>query len=253
MQRFDPAVLFAHPVPEIAQQLTRRDTILYALSVGAGDDPLGPLALDHCLEDRLHALPTQAVVMGYPGFWLKDPATGVDWRQVLHGEQRLRILAPLPVEGVVRGVTRLTGLVDKGRAGAALYSRRSIVGPGGAPVAEVSQTTILRGHGGFAQAFGAADAPLPPLPDRAPDLTCTVATRPDAALLYRLNGDFNPLHADPEVARSVGFDRPILHGLCTFGIAGVVLMREFETGGAGLRALAARFSAPVFPGETLSF
>jgi len=257
MSDFDPAVLFSHVVPEIEQDLTRRDTILYALSVGAGDDPLSPLALDHCLEDRLRALPTQAVVMGYPGFWLKNPATGVDWRQVLHGEQRLRLHAPLPVEGRVRGITSITGLIDKGRAGAALFSRRRIFGPSGAMVAEVAQTSILRGHGGFAgperSVFGEADPPLPPVPERAPDLVSTVTIRADAALLYRLNGDLNPLHADPEVAQSVGFDRPILHGLCTFGVAGVVLLRVLCGGDGGrLHSLAARFSAPVYPGETLA-
>jgi len=258
MHAFDPARLFAHAVPETEQVLTRRDTILYALSVGAGNDPLCQLALSHCLEDRLRALPTQAVVMGYPGFWLKDPATGVDWRQVLHGEQRLRLFAPLPVDGRVRGTTRLTGLIDKGRAGAALYSRRRIVDASGAMVAEVAQTTMLRGHGGFAKAtdspFGKADAQLPPTPDRAPDLSTTAQTRADAALLYRLNGDLNPLHADPAIARSVGFNRPILHGLCTFGMAGVVLLRALCGGdGRRLLALAARFSAPVYPGETLAF
>ena len=253
MAGFRPEVLFGHAIPEVVQTLTPRDAILYALSLGAGDNPVSTLALEHCLEDRLRALPMQAVVMGYPGFWLKDTAgqTCLDWQKVLHGEQRLRAFAPLPVEGSVTGRSTITGLIDKGR-NAALFSKRQIIDGNGAAVAEVSQTTILRGHGGFGTAFGEAAEPLAPVPNRASDLTVTRTMRADAALLYRLNGDRNPLHADPDVARAAGFDRPILHGLCTFGVAGLALIDSVCEGRSErLHTLAARFSAPVYPGEAL--
>lgn len=254
MTGFDAARLFATEVPKTEQNLTRRDTILYALSLGAGQDPTRTLALEHCLEDRLRALPTQPVVMGYPGFWLKDTAaeSGLDWRRVLHGEQRLRLHGAVPVEGRITGRTTITGLIDRGDKGAALYSRREIRGDSNQVFAEVSQTTILRGHGGFGGDLGEPDAPLLQVPDRPPDMVVHRAIRPEAALIYRLNGDLNPLHADPEVARSVGFEKPILHGLCTFGVVGLALVEGPCSGeGTRLSGMAARFSAPVFPGDSL--
>jgi acyl dehydratase len=239
--------------PEIRQTLAKKDCILYALGVGLGDDPLDAAQLRFLLEDRLAALPTMAVVLAYPGFWVKDPATGIDWVRVVHGEQAITLHNPLPVEAELIGTTRITGIVDKGVGkGAVLYSERRISDAAtGEVYATLAMSAFCRGDGGF----GGPDGPSPrahPIPERAPDLVCDLPTLPQQALLYRLNGDYNPLHADPAVARAAGFDRPILHGLCTLGVAGHALMRgccDYDP--ARMRSLAVRFSAPVFPGETI--
>lgn len=238
------------------QTLTRRDTMLYALGVGAASQrPLDRDELRLVYEDGLVALPTMAVVLAYPGFWLQDPRYGVDWRRVLHGEQSIRIHAPLPVEGELIGTTRIDEIFDKGAdKGAILYSTRDIrEADGGRLIASVSQSAFLRGDGGFGGSSEGAPKPHP-TPERAPDLTLDMPTRDDQALLYRLSGDYNPLHADPEIARQAGFERPILHGLCTYGIAGRAAIQLLCGNDATrLRRFDVRFSSPVYPGETLRF
>jgi acyl dehydratase len=248
----DPGHLLSYRIPEIVQDLTRRDTILYALSVGLGADPMDEDQLRFVYEDGLEALPTMAVVLGYAGFWLKHPDTGVDWVKVVHAEQGLRLHRPLPVEGRLVGRTRVTGLVDKGAGkGALLYSEREVRDADGGLLATLEQTTFLRGDGGCGGSTGPAKVPHP-TPERAPDLAIDLPTLLAQALIYRLNGDWNPLHADPAVARKAGFERPILHGLATFGVVGHALLK----GLCGyrperLRAIDGRFSAPVYPGETI--
>lgn len=244
--------LLSYAVPEIVQDLTARDTILYALTVGLGADPMDRDQLRFVYEEGLQALPTMAVVLGYPGFWLKERGVGVDWVKLVHGEQGIRIHKKLPVEGRLIGRTKLTGLVDKGEGkGALLYSERQIVDAAGEPVATLSQTTFLRGDGGCGGTTGPAKPPHPE-PARAPDFAVDLPTSPSQALIYRLNGDYNPLHADPAVAAAAGFPRPILHGLATFAVVGHALLKEL----CGYRpecliAMDGRFSAPVYPGETL--
>lgn len=241
------------PFPELRHRYAERDTILYALGLGCGADPLDRTDLRYVYEDGLVALPTMAVILGYPGFWLKDPATGVDWRKVLHGEQGIVVHRPLPAAGTVVGRTRITGIVDKGAAkGALLYSERDVVDEAsGALLATLTSTTVLRGDGGFGGPSGPTREPHP-IPQRPPDLVCDLPTLPQAALIYRLSGDDNPLHADPDVARAAGFERPILHGLCTFGVAGRALVRTVcGDDPARLRRMQVRFSAPVLPGETI--
>lgn len=249
----DPERLRNFPVPEARQHLTRRDVILYALSIGLGQDPLDQAQLDFVYETRLRPFPSLAVVLGYPGFWLRNLDTGVDWRRLVHGEQAITWHAELPVEGEVIGRTRVTGLVDRGvERGALLYSAREVIAAdSGRLLATLEQTTVLRGDGGFG---GRSDPVRPPhpMPAREPDDSITLPTRPEQALLYRLNGDDNPLHIDPAVARAAGFDRPILHGLCTLGVVTHALLRRLcGYDPARPRQLALRFSAPVFPGETI--
>ena len=254
----DPDRLMNWPVPEVRQVLTRKDTILYALSVGVGHDPLDPAALRFLDERQLVALPAMAVVLGYPGFWLGDPATGVDALRLVHGEQALTVHRPLPVEGEVIGRTRVTGIVDRGAGkGAILYSERVVSDAAtGEAIATVAQSTFLRGDGGFSGGddprwAGPARAPQPE-PEGAPEHSLDRTTRPEQALIYRLNGDLNPLHMDPGVARRAGFDRPILHGLCTFGVVCHALVRGACGGDpALLGGMELRFSSPVFPGETI--
>lgn len=245
--------LLNYPIPEVRQRLSRKDTILYALSVGLGQDPLDEAQLGFLWERRLSALPTMAVVLGYPGFWLRNPDTGVDAVRLVHGEQRLVLHRPLPVEGEVLGVSRVTGLVDRGVGkGALLYTAREVTEAAtGERLATLEQTTFLRGDGGFGGPSGPVRRPHPE-PERGPDLSLDLRTRPEQALLYRLNGDDNPLHLDPDTARRAGFDRPILHGLCTFGVVGHALLRAlcgYDPARFGEMEL--RFSAPVFPGETI--
>ena len=241
----DPERLLKLPPIEVRTKITRRDTILYALGLGADELPF-------VYEDVLQALPTMAVVMGYPGFIWRDPAYGVDWRKLLHGESSLELHARLPAEGDIVGVTCLGPIFDKGAdKGAVLYQRREIYGPQGDHLATLGASLFLRGDGGFG---GNSEGQNPPhkIPNRAPDLALDIATAPNQALNYRLSGDVNPLHIDPEVAAAAGFPKPILHGLCTYGVAGrAVLAALCGNEPARLKQLNVRFTSPVFPGETI--
>lgn len=250
----DPERLLDFPIPEIRQSVSRRDAVLYALSIGLGQDPMDARQLDFVDGHRdLKAVPSMAVVLGHPGFWLGDPRTGVDAVRLVHGEQEIVWHRPIPPEGEVVGRTRATGLVDKGPGrGALLYVEKQVVDAGSLEVlATTSATIFLRGDGGFGGPSGPVREPAP-VPAGAPDLAVDLPTRPEQALYYRLNGDENPLHADPAVAARAGFARPILHGLCTLGIACHAVLRELcGYDPARLRAMRLRFSAPVYPGETI--
>lgn len=244
--------LKAFDIPEVRQRITANEVILYALSIGMGHDPLDQAQLNYVYEKRLHAMPAMANVLGYAGFWLADPRTGVDAVKLVHGEQSLTIHATLPIEGMVVGKTRVTEIIDKGAGkGALLFSSREIEDAAGRRLATIRGTTFLRGDGGFGGPTGPVKAPHP-VPEREPDAVIDLPTRPEQALYYRLNGDHNPLHVDPAIAAKAGFARPILHGLCTFGVVGHALLKslcEYDAEKFGRMDL--RFSAPVFPGETI--
>jgi acyl dehydratase len=249
----DHDALLNYPIPEVRQRLRWQDTALYNFSVGLGQNPTDERQLDFLYEPRLKAMPSMPVVLGAPGFWSRNPDTGIDWKQILHGEQGLVLHRPLPVEGEVVGRSRVTGLVDRGAGkGALMYSEREVVDAAtGDLLATLSSTSFLRGDGGFGGPSGPVKRPHPE-PERAPDLAVDLATRPEQALVYRLNSDLNPLHIDPEVAKAAGFPRPILHGLCTFGTVCHALLRSlcgYDTARFGRMEL--RFSSPVFPGETI--
>lgn len=241
------------PVPEVEQHYDHRDAILYALGVGLGADPMDRDQLRFVYEDGLLALPTLPVVLGYPGFWMKDPELGADWKRVLHGEQGLVLHRPLPASGYVVGRTRVVDVIDRGpEKGAFVYQKRDLFdAANGGLLASITMTTVMRGDGGL----GGTAKPLPKphaVPERAPDLVCNLPTLPQAALIYRLSGDTNPLHADPEVAAASGFSKPILHGLCTYGVAGHAILKcccGYDP--TRLKRLDCRFTAPVFPGETI--
>ena len=249
----DPKALRQWPIADVEHSYTVRDTMLYALGLGYGADPMDVEQLRFVYEGGLKALPSMAVVLGYPGFWIGDPATGADWKKVLHGEQSIEIFKPLPTAATVIGRSRVTGLFDKGKdKGAVLVSERDVIDKSSGDVlCRLTSTTMMRGDGGFGGPSGPLPAPHP-LPDRAPDQSVSIATLPQAALIYRLSGDYNPLHADPAVARGGGFEKPILHGLCTFGVVGRALL-DAVCGNhpSKLRKMQVRFSAPVFPGETI--
>jgi acyl dehydratase len=245
--------LLGFPIPEVRQRVTPRDAMFYALSIGLGQDPMDRAELDFVYEKRLKVVPSMAVVLAHPGFWLADPRTGVDAVRLVHGEQTLTLHRPLPSEGEVIGRSRVTGLVDRGAGkGALLYSDREVVDAAtGERLATLGQTTFLRGDGGFGGPSGPVKQPHPE-PDRAPDFAVDLVTRPEQALYYRLNADMNPLHSDPDVAEKAGFPRPILHGLCTFGVVCHALLRAlcgYDPARFGEMDL--RFSSPVFPGEKI--
>lgn len=228
------------------------DTILYALAVGLGADPLDARQLRYVYEEDLVALPCMSLVLGYPGFWLKDPQYQVDWPKLLHAEEAFEIHAPLPVAGVVTGRTVVTGIVDRGaEKGAYLYSTKEVRGADGSLLATVNSATVARGDGGFDGPSGPVPAPVQ-IPTRAPDQVCDLPSLPQQALIYRLCGDMNPLHADPAIATRAGFERPILHGRCTMGIAQHAILRECcDYDATRLRGMRVRFTAPFLPGETL--
>lgn len=245
--------LMNYPVPEAEHRYTERDAILYALGCGYGLDPADEKQLRFVYEEDLHVAPTMAAVLATPGFWLKNPDTGVDWKRVLHGSQAMTIHQPLRPADDLIGRTRIVDIVDKGpKVGAILFSERTVVRRGtDEPVCTLNMVTVCRGDGGFGGGKGKS-MPKRQAPDRDPDMVETLRTSPQAALIYRLSGDPNPLHADPAVARAAGFERPILHGLATFGVAGHALVRACcGYRGEGLKHMEVRFTAPVLPGETI--
>lgn len=243
--------------PEVEQRYTAKDSILYALGLGFGADPLDMAQLQFVYEKNLQAVPTMAAVLGYPGFWMQNPDTGVDWLKIVHGEQTVAIHRPLPAAATVVGRSRVASVTDKGASKGALvvFETQITDKSSGVLLATVSQTVFCRGNGGYSENGQPSDeiAATPPvIPSTPPDRICDIATRPDMALIYRLSADYNPLHVDPAVARAAGFERPILHGLATFGVAGHAILRTCcGYDAARLKVINARFSAPVFPGETI--
>ena len=250
---FDRDYLKSYAFSESTQAYEKRDTMLYALGLGLGAEPTNPGHLKFVYEKSLCALPTMGVVLAHPGFWAGIEELSIDWVNMLHVGQGLTIHRPIPVQGRVIGRSRVAEVFDRGPGkGALLLYERDVCEVGSsAPIATVRQTLLCRGNGGFASK--AAEIPKPHMvPARAPDHVVEQKTLPQMALIYRLSGDMNPLHADPEVAARAGFAQPILHGLGTFGIAGFALLQAvLDYDQTRLRAMDVRFTAPVFPGETI--
>jgi len=256
---FQPDLLLARPFAPVEHAYELRDTALYALGIGFGDDPLDAGQMKYVYEgldgQSLHAVPTMANVLAYPGFWAREPDTGIDWRRLVHAEQAIVLHAPLPARGRVIARNRVTALWDKGEGKGALMQQQREIRDAATDtrLATVTQLTLLRGNGGFGPGGSEGEPPLAhPLPQRRPDAVCDLRSLPQAALIYRLSGDLNPLHADPSVARAAGFERPILHGMATMGIAAHAVLRTLldydMTRFAGMRV---RFTAPALPGDTL--
>lgn len=242
----DPDYLLNRDPLIVRQTLSERDTILYALGVGADE-------LDFTFEERLRALPTMAVVLGYPGFIWRDPAMGADWKKILHGEQSITLHHPLPVSGEIIGTNRIAALFDKGAdKGAIALVERTIEDGAGNLLATSTATTFLRGDGGFGGSSEGAPIPHSVPDDRPADMVATLATAANLAMIYRLSGDLNPLHIDPAVAQAGGFERPILHGLATYGVAGRALLAALmDNDPTRMKRMDVRFSRPVYPGETI--
>jgi acyl dehydratase len=239
--------------PEIVQTYTERDCILYALGLGLGWNPVDPAQLAYVWERNLRVLPTFGLVLAKPAFWQKDPATGIDWRRMLHGEEGIVLHRPLPHSATVSGRTRICAIVDKGQDRGALIGVERVIREHetGDPLATVTSTIFCRGDGGFGNREDRLPAPHP-LPERAPDAVVTSPTVNQTALVYRLLGGENPIHVDPDLARQSGFERPILQGLCLFGIATQAAITAFCDGEPNaVRELHVRFTAPAYPGETI--
>jgi acyl dehydratase len=248
----DPDELVSLKFPDTVRSYTEKDVMLYALGIGLGHDPMDVRELAFVYEKNLKVLPTFACVLGFEPFLMRNHDTGVNFEMIVHGEEHVTLHRPLATSGTIVAKHAIDDVIDKGAdKGALLLTRRLISDrTTGEPIATIRQVVFCRGDGGF----GAVrpSPPVHPIPDRAPDITCDLPTRPDMALLYRLSGDVNPLHADPDVAKEAGFPRPILQGLGSFGVAGHALLRSVcDYDPARLREIAGRFSAPVFPGETL--
>jgi acyl dehydratase len=230
---------------------TERDTMLYALGLGAGEDPLDPAELRFVTEFDLQALPTMPTVLATAA----SPASlsGMNRNLAVHADQSIRLLRPMPTSGAFRADGRMLSVHDKGEGrGAVLITETTLTDVASREVIAILHAgSFARGDGGFGGPTDPTPAPHP-IPNRAPDVTLRYQTRPDQALLYRLSGDYNPIHADPELAKKVGFERPILHGLCTYGITGRAVLKAFaDQDPARLVAHQVRFSAPVLPGDAL--
>lgn len=240
-------------IAPIVQTYDKRDTILYALGLGYGADPLDESELPFVYEDGLRCLPSYANLLCHPGFWAQGRAFGIDWVKILHAEQDFTIHSPLPATGSIRGQYRVAAIEDKGEGrGALLHQEKALYdAETGEHHATVRSTLFLRGNGGEG-GFGDPVPAATPVPERAPDRVIEIPTLPRQALIYRLSGDWNPLHADPKIARKAGFEAPILHGLCTNGIATRALLRAYcDNDPTRLTAMFVRFSKPVMPGETI--
>jgi acyl dehydratase len=231
---------------------TDRETMLYALGIGMGADPLDRNELPYVFEQpALKTVPSMATVLARVPL-LKD--CGYDYTKVVHGEQLLTLHRPLPPEGELVASARVTEAYDKGPGkGAVIYTETVVRSAAdGQPMYTLMSSTFARGDGGFGGPAGSGPRPHA-IPERKPDATTTLATRKDQALLYRLNGDRNPLHADPDLAKRVGFPAPILHGLCTYGVAcRAILQTVAAYDHARIRGFDVRFSAPVYPGEAIA-
>jgi acyl dehydratase len=227
-----------------------RDCIIYALGIGVGMDPMDWGQLKFVYEKELTAFPSMAVVLGRHGPLLK-PEFGVDQRMMVAAALRLVLHEPLAIEGKLTTRPRVREVIDKGADSAAIIEMtRDLLAPDGRVVATVDNSTLVRKHGGFG---GKVREIAPPheVPDRTPDAVVELPTPANLALVYRLTGDENPLHSDPDRAQSVGFPRPILHGAATFGIASHAVVRHIGYRSEDLGAIEARFVRPVYPGDTL--
>lgn len=239
----------------IVQSYDKRDTILHALGLGYGLDPLDEAQLPFVYEKELRCLPCFANILCHPGFWAQRPEFGIDWVKILHAEQHLTMHKPMPPTGTIRGEYRVAGVEDKGEGrGALLHQEKALYDTAtGDHLATVRSTLFMRGNGGEG-GFGDPIPAAEPVPEGKADAVVEITTRPGQALIYRLSGDWNPLHAEPAIARKAGFDRPILHGLCTKGLANrAVLAHYCDNDVARFKSMFVRFSKPVMPGETIRF
>jgi len=245
--------LMATEVIDLPLSYADSEAILYALSIGMGSDPLDQKELPYVYEQgsTFKVLPTLATVLVPDMF---PPGLGWDFSQVLHSEQRMQLHRPLPARADILINKRVTGAFDWGpRKGAViLFEAQGRLASDDTVLFTLGCTVMARGDGGFGGPIGKGPRPHR-APRRDPDLSCDIATREDQALLFRLTGDRNPLHADPNEAAKAGFKVPILHGLCSYGIACRAILRTIcDYDYTLIEGFDARFTSPVFPGDTIT-
>jgi acyl dehydratase len=249
----DPAEALGAELPPVEFSWSSNDVQLYHLGLGAGSDPMDPRELRYLTDGTPRVLPTFGTVA--QSFHLTEPPAvrfpGIDIElsRVLHASESVIVPTPIPPSGTGVAVTRFTDIWDKGTA-AVICSEIEVTAPDGSPLWTQKRSIFARGEGGFGGERGPSTSTEPP--SRAPDAQLSIPTLPQQALLYRMCGDRNPLHSDPESASAAGFSKPILHGLCTYGIVCKALVDAFLDGDASrVGSYHARFAGVVFPGETL--
>jgi acyl dehydratase len=228
--------------------------VLFRSGAGAVDPTGAELAFttENSSGVDQRVLPTFAVIVGLGGGGALKAVGSFNPALLVHGEQGITLHRELPVQGRVRVTSTVTGIYDKGSGAVVVLESQAVDAASGEPVFDTRSSLFLRGEGGFGGDRGPSGPRNVP-PERAPDHVVTYETRPDQALLYRLSGDRNPLHSDPEFAKLAGFPRPILHGLCTYGFTGrAVLHALCGSDPARFRSMEGRFTKPVFPGDTLT-
>jgi len=243
--------IMAYRPADIAVQYGPRDCIIYALGIGLGMDPVDPGQLKFVYEKNLVAFPTMAAVLGRLVGLQNDPAFGIDQRMMVAAALKVVLRRPLETEAKLVSRPHVREVIDKGPGSAAILEiTRELRTPDGEFVATIDHSVLARKHGGFGGKVTQVAEPHA-VPTSKPEAVCDLPTPPNLALLYRLTGDMNPLHADPERATSVGFERPILHGAATFGVAAHAVLRHMDYQADRLASIEARFVRPVFPGDTL--
>ncbi|MHB1139583.1 MAG: MaoC/PaaZ C-terminal domain-containing protein [Microthrixaceae bacterium] len=240
--------------PQVSSWQTT-ESLLYAVGVGAGQDPTDaaelPFVTENSMDVPTRALPTMPVVIA-PVSHLFLHVGSFNPAMLVHGEQTVVLHRELPSEGEVSTVAEITAIWDKGKGAVVELTAHATDVASGEPAFDLVMSAFIRGEGGFGGERGPS-GPKNEAPDREPDDRVTATTRPEQALLYRLSGDRNPLHSDPSFAALAGFDRPILHGLCTYGFTGRALLGSLcGADPSRFRSIEGRFSSPVFPGEELT-
>jgi len=249
---FDPKALETASLTDVPVRYAESDVMLYAIGVGLGSDPLNRHELAYVTEHKgLRTLPTFASMI-IPDTLIAE--SGCDLQQILHRAQSLQLFRPLPPRADLLASQRVASVADLGRElGAEIVLETELrLASDDTVVCQATSRVIARGDGGFG---GEAPARRPRnrMPDRGPDLVCDLSTRPDQALLFRLAGDYNPLHSDPAAAVAAGFERPILHGRCTHGIAcHAVLKTVCDYDFTLIAGFDVHFSSPVYPGDTIT-
>ncbi len=233
----------------VRRSWTSKDALLYAVGVGAGTDEL-QYTTENTKDHAQQVLPTFAVIIGGGGIPI-NAVGSFNPAMMVHGEQGIELLGEIPPEGEIESLGECTAIYDKGSAAVLEFHSESKNLATGAPLLRTRTTLFCRGEGGWGGDRGPSDKLV--FPDRASDMEVSYQTREDQALTYRLSGDRNPLHSDPSYAALGGFEKPILHGLCTYGFTGRALLHTLCAGEAGrFKSMTARFSKPVMPGDSLT-
>lgn len=248
----NPDALLAWSTPDIPQTVTTRDSMLYALSLGLPFDD-GLEELRYVYEKDAVVFPTMPVILGRPDGWQDLAGAGVTRAMIVHWAQRLEVVAPLVPNQQVVSSNRIAEVLDRGpdKGGVIILERHLRDAATGALLATSESTVLCRADGGFGGAR-AAKRPYEAAPEAEADRSIVLPTDRRSAMLYRLNGDYNPLHIEPAFAARAGFERPILHGLCTYGVVAAGLRRLFDLPvEARLERFEARFSRPLLPGAAI--